>query len=60
MGTGAAEIGFNGLFEIVPIPEPGTWLAGALAFIALFATQRRRLSRIMEAEIRSRNLPDNL
>ena len=58
--TGATEIAYGNLFEIVPIPEPGSWLAGALAFIALFATQRRRLSRIMQAEIRSRNLPDNL
>src|SRR5205823_14184426 len=60
LGAGAMEIGFNGLFEIVPIPEPKTWVAGALALIGLFATQRRRLARIMRAENRARTLPDNL
>jgi fibronectin-binding autotransporter adhesin len=63
--TGAIEIpygkaGSTTIFEIVPIPEPGTWLAGGLALIGLFAVSRRRLSRIMEAEIRSRNFPDKL
>jgi len=57
-GTYGAAILANG--EIVPIPESSTWVAGALAFIGLFATQRRRLARIMRAENRARTLPDNL
>jgi autotransporter-associated beta strand protein len=52
--------GVNIDLTLSQVPEPATWVAGALAVIALFATQRRRLARIMEAEKRSRNFPDKL
>jgi fibronectin-binding autotransporter adhesin len=59
--AGFATQDFGAYFEVFePIPEPGTWLASALAFIALFATHRKRLARIMEAENKARNFPDNL
>jgi autotransporter-associated beta strand protein len=31
--------------QLVPIPEPATWIGGALVFAALVFTQRRRLGR---------------
>jgi autotransporter-associated beta strand protein len=34
--------------ELVPIPEPGTWLAGALALGSLLATQRRHVARLLK------------
>lgn len=40
-----AEIIPNGL---APVPEPGTWAAGVLAFVAVGWTQRRRLRRIFK------------
>jgi hypothetical protein len=42
-GTYGAMILANG--EIVPVPEPSTWVAGGLAFASLLYSQRRRLSR---------------
>jgi fibronectin-binding autotransporter adhesin len=30
--------------EVVPVPEPGTWAAGALVFASLLLTQRKRLT----------------
>src|SRR5205823_4789437 len=33
--------------EVVPIPEPGTWISASLAFSALLFTQRRRFSRLV-------------
>ena len=33
------------LLEMTAVPEPSTWLAGALAFASLLFTQRRRLRR---------------
>lgn len=35
--------GLNG--EIVPVPEPSTWIAGTLAVLALAYSQRRRFAR---------------
>jgi fibronectin-binding autotransporter adhesin len=32
--------------EVVPVPEPSTWVAAGLAFVALAFTQRRRLSHL--------------
>jgi fibronectin-binding autotransporter adhesin len=52
--------GANIDLTMTAVPEPSTWVAGALAFIGLFATQRKRLARIIEAENRRRNFPDNL
>lgn len=40
--TGGIEIVYNGYFEIVPVPEPATWLGGALLLGATGMTWRRR------------------
>jgi len=39
---GATISQYGGTFELVPVPEPGTWLAAALALLAVGYTQRRR------------------
>jgi autotransporter-associated beta strand protein len=44
---GAIEIAFNGWTEIVPVPEPGTWIGAALLLGSLFVSQRRRLFRLL-------------
>ncbi len=41
--NGGTIISYNGNFEIVPVPEPGTWAAGLLVLITLVGTQRRRI-----------------
>ncbi|MEY2480190.1 MAG: hypothetical protein QOI04_1117 [Verrucomicrobiota bacterium] len=41
---GAIELGTG---EIVPVPEPSTWIAAGLAFAALGYSQRKRLSRLL-------------
>jgi fibronectin-binding autotransporter adhesin len=33
--------------ELVPVPEPGTWIGAALVLGSLFVTQRRRLFRLV-------------
>jgi autotransporter-associated beta strand protein len=40
----------NPYYEIVatPVPEPGTWGAGALALLAIGYTQRRRFTRLLK------------
>ncbi len=44
LGTGATEIALNGWTEIVPIPEPSTWISGSLSLGALaFFSRKRRL-----------------
>lgn len=43
--TGGLEIAFNGYYEIVPVPEPATWLAGALLLGATGLTICRRCAR---------------
>lgn len=43
---GATTILGNG--EVVPVPEPGTWIGGALALGAIALTQRRRLRRLLK------------
>jgi fibronectin-binding autotransporter adhesin len=45
LGTGATQIPFNGYFELVPVPEPSTWIGGALALAAIGFSQRRRFVR---------------
>jgi hypothetical protein len=45
--TGAMEIAYGNLFEIVPVPEPSTWIAGALALAAVGYTQRRRFAYVL-------------
>ncbi len=42
-GLGVAALLANG--ELVPIPEPGTWIGGALALAAVGFSQRRRFKR---------------
>ncbi len=43
-GVPAGEIALDGgFFEIVPVPEPGTWIAGSLVVAFVGWTQRRRL-----------------
>lgn len=53
-----SEVSFNGIlgyvpvdfgtyYEITAVPEPSTWIGGALALAALGFTQRRRLSRLV-------------
>jgi autotransporter-associated beta strand protein len=47
-GISAMEIALgDGFFEITPIPEPGTWATGALAFAGLLLTQRRRFKKLV-------------
>ena len=46
LGTGAwATIGDGEVVPLVPVPEPSTWAAGALALLAIGYTQRRRFGR---------------
>jgi hypothetical protein len=40
---GYDAIQFSGFFQVTPIPEPATWIGGALALAAVSYTQRRRL-----------------
>lgn len=44
---GTATILSNG--EIVPVPEPSTWVAGLLTLAAVGYTQRRRLAEILKS-----------
>ncbi len=49
-GVSATEIALGGgFFEIVPLPEPSTWVAGGLVLASLLVSQRRRLSRLVGA-----------
>jgi autotransporter-associated beta strand protein len=43
--TGATVIPFGNEFEIVPVPEPSTWIGGALALLAVGWTQRKRFAK---------------
>jgi len=38
----------NELVVGAPVPEPGTWAAGALALVGLLATQRGRIGRLLK------------
>jgi fibronectin-binding autotransporter adhesin len=40
--TGAVEIVYGNLFEICPIPEPSTWLAGVLTLISILYIAQTR------------------
>jgi hypothetical protein len=44
---GAMIIGYGNQFELVPVPEPSTWLAGALVASAVTYSQRRRFARVL-------------
>ncbi|MBV9008708.1 MAG: hypothetical protein JO354_05990 [Verrucomicrobia bacterium] len=46
-GIAATEINLgNGYYEIVPVPEPSTWVGAVLAVAAIGFTQRRRIVRL--------------
>lgn len=40
--TGGLEIPYNGYFEIVPVPEPATWVGGAMLLGTVGTAIRRR------------------
>jgi autotransporter-associated beta strand protein len=40
----------SGFYEIVPVPEPSTWVGGALALLAVAYTQRRRFAKSRRKE----------
>jgi autotransporter-associated beta strand protein len=42
------NLGGDGNFELTAVPEPSTWVAGALALAAVGYTQRRRFVRALE------------
>ena len=41
--AGGTEFGYGNMFEIVAVPEPGTWFAAVLALAAIGFSQRKRL-----------------
>jgi autotransporter-associated beta strand protein len=45
--AGYSAVQFTGFYEITAVPEPSTWIAGGLAFVALAFSQRRRFSRLL-------------
>jgi autotransporter-associated beta strand protein len=42
------NMGGDGNFELTAVPEPSTWVAGALALAAIGYTQRRRFVRLLK------------
>jgi hypothetical protein len=42
-GNGGLVIPYGNIFEIVPVPEPGTWAAGMLTLLAVGFTLRKKL-----------------
>jgi len=50
---GAQLIDFNGYSELVPVPEPSTWIGAALALVAIGWTQRRRFLRKSPVSVKS-------
>ena len=45
--AGYSTVDYVGFYEVVPVPEPGTWAAGLLSFGALGYSQRRRLKGVV-------------
>jgi hypothetical protein len=43
--TGGMIIDYNGYYELVPVPEPATWVAGALTLVALLSAKGYRMRR---------------
>jgi autotransporter-associated beta strand protein len=41
--AGGTEFGYGNMFEIVAVPEPGTWFAAVLTLAAIGFSQRKRL-----------------
>jgi hypothetical protein len=48
--TGAALIDYSGYSELVPVPEPSTWLLGGLALGLLGYRHRRQLLRALRSQ----------
>jgi hypothetical protein len=46
-GVGALNYVELAVDRVTPVPEPSTWVAGVLAFVALAYTQRRRFTRLL-------------
>jgi uncharacterized membrane protein len=40
-------VGYNGYVELVPVPEPSTWLLSGLGGMLLGLRNRRRLSELL-------------
>jgi hypothetical protein len=52
IGSGATIITYGNEFEVVPvIPEPSTWIGGALALGAVGYMQRRRLRELVRRPV---------
>ncbi len=51
ISAGGMFVQYGNLFELVPVPEPGTWAAGSLTLAAIAFSQRRRL-RFQRAMVR--------
>ena len=45
IGSGATIIAYGNEFELVPVPEPATWIVAALAIGVIARNQQRRFSR---------------
>jgi autotransporter-associated beta strand protein len=43
--TGGMIIDYNGYYELVPVPEPATWIGGGLALVALLSAKGYRMRR---------------
>jgi autotransporter-associated beta strand protein len=50
--NGAMIIPYGNMFEMVPVPEPGTYAAGMLALLAVSWTQRKRLASLLDSRAR--------
>jgi autotransporter-associated beta strand protein len=46
--TGATIIPYGNMYQVVPVPEPGTWAAGILSVLAVGFTQRRRFGALLK------------
>jgi hypothetical protein len=44
---GATMVGYNGYVELVPVPEPSTWLLSGLGGMLLGWRNRRRVSELL-------------
>jgi hypothetical protein len=51
-GQGATMISYNGYLELVPVPEPSTWLLSGLGGLLLGYRNRRRVGELL-AQLRS-------
>jgi autotransporter-associated beta strand protein len=46
--AGGTEFVYGNMFEIVAVPEPGTWVAAALSLLTIAYSQRRRVMRAVK------------